>query len=421
MPKTIWNRDMCPGINPDNLNKIEDRMDKDIWDYLYYADEEDPNARILAMDRDLMVLAKEIPLTQNAHVGSVDRAGFTDRMYCRTATGTGDPHIEVINAVSGKWIKKIPLNYRPRSSGGFNRYRNLQALSTKDNPWANVIDIDSDTVVITVGNDYGPSEGPKGNDGGNATGHTVWLDANHFALLDRHLPGFRIYKIDGNYPPYSVNETDTITTPTGCHSLRCEMPGLLLQDTVFYAAIEGELGTSVLPQMIKYDFDASTGTLTQNGAAITFPGVDASWNIHHFGCGNGKLVVPVMQETDADGEVFVIDLATWALEPTSFTAGIGAGHANYSEQLDMWVITNHYDNRVTLIEMDTGIVTHVTIAAETESYGTYIQSHANHVTQDGLFYHFFETANGIFIEIDLTTKTKTREVTTGGKPIQSVS
>ena len=405
------------------VSEVNNQDTRDIWSYLYYADEDDTKHRVLAMDRENMLLARDIPLTDTAHAGSVDRAGFTDRMYVRSATFSNDPdaHIEVINAVSGKWIKKIPLNYRPRSSGGFNRYRNLQAISTKDEAYCNVIDIDSDTVVITVGVDH-TTETIGGNDGGNATGHTVWLDANHFALLDRYRNNIQVYKINEDYPPYTTTLTSTLDTLTGCHSLRSAEAGLLLQDRTFFAAIEGSTAVkdNVLPQLWKLSFDSSTGVLAQVDTMV-FPGVTVDWNIHHFGIMGDIIAVPIMQLSGGNGEVFTINKDAWTLTGKQYTAGNGSGHCEGSVSQNMIVVTNHYGNDVTLIDLDDDSVVNVEIATEIESYGTYIQSHANHVTEDGLYYHFFETANGIFMEIDLVAKTLTRQITTGGKPIQSVS
>ncbi len=119
--------------------------------------------------------------------------------------------------------------------------------------------------------------------------------------------------------------------------------------------------------------------------------------------------------------MFTINKDAWTLTGKQYTAGNGSGHCEGSVSQNMIVVTNHYGNDVTLIDLDDDSVVNVEIATEIESYGTYIQSHANHVTEDGLYYHFFETVVGIFMEIDLVAKTLTRQITTGGKPIQSVS
>ncbi len=416
-----FNSSTSPATNAENFNKIESELHNlsyndytNVWRLYTYADEEID--RVLGMDPVSMTLAREVDLPAGAHAGSCDRAGFTDKMYVRT---TGSRDIDVIDLQTGTWLRKITLNYKPRSSGGFNQYRGLQAISTKENPYVNVIDVATDKVVITVGADGGA---PDGNDGGNATGHTVWLDGDHFAILDRHANEIRVYKVNEAFPPYTTTLTDTVDTLTGCHSLRSVEAGLLLQDRVFYAAIEGSSGGSILPQMWKLTFSSATGQFTKDVTMITFPDITIDWNIHHFGLNSaGTLMAVPVSISSANGEVFTIDLDTWALTGHKYIVGLGSGHADFSNQLNLCVITNHYGNTVSIIDLTLHVVTNVVIATGPEVYGTYIQSHANHVSEDGLFYYFFETALGIFMEIDLTTKTLTRQVTTGGKPIQSVS
>ena len=202
--------------------------------------------------------------------------------------------------------------------------------------------------------------------------------------------------------------------------MRSTESGLLFSDRVFYAAIEGSTSGGVLPQMIRYSFDSSTGTLTETGAPILFPGITQDWNIHHFGIGNGIMMVPI-SIAGQNGIVFSIDMDTWTLTGKSYTVGLGCGHADYSKALDTWAITNHYGNFVSIIEMSNDAITSIVVASKVESYGSYIQSHANHISKDGLFYYFFQTADGIFMEIDLSTRILSRQVVTGGKPIQSYS
>ncbi len=390
---------------------------KDIWHYMYYADEDVTNSRIIGMNSETMEMCSEMACSRvSSHPGSVDRAGYTDKMYARTTEDNNGYRLEVYDAVKGTYMRDIPLNNPPRSSGGFNKYRGLQAISTKNNAYVNVIDVDTDTVVITVGSDGGT---PDGNDGGNATGHTVWLDPNHFALLDRNHNQIEVYKINEDYPPYTTTLTDTIATATGCHSLRSVESGHLLMDRVFYAAIEGSVGGTVVPQMIRYLFDSSTGTLVETGPAIELGGVDTG-GIHHFGIGNGFLMVPVFDTVGTNNKVYQIDYNTWALTGKSYDVGAKCGHADYSVSQDVWVIVNHNDNYVSLIDMSDDSVTDITISTEVSGSG-FIQSHANHLSDDGTKYYLFEFVNGIFTEIDIVNKVIGRTTVTGGNPVQSYS
>ncbi len=425
--KTTWVDNSFPSIDEINLNNIEDgiadhdivvsKVDKfpigDIWNWMYYADEDDTNPRVLGMNAETMTLDSEIVLTDNAHAGSCDRAGDTDKMYVRTA---GHRHIEVINITTGRWIKSIDLNYKPRSSGGYNKYRRLQAISTKEMAWANVIDVDTDKVVITVGSDGGATDG---NDGGNATGHTVWLDANHFALLDRMHNNIQVYRINECFPSYTTTLMQTVSTDTGCHSLRSAESGHLFSDRVFYAAIEGSVSGDVVPHMIKYTFDSLTGLLTPVGSPIYLGGVNTG-GIHHFGIGNGFIMVPVFDTNGINNRVYQIDYDTWTLTGKEYPVGVKCGHADYSKAQDVWAIINHNDNFLSLIDMSDDSINNIVVSTAISGSG-FIQSHANHISNDGRFYYFFEAVEGIFIEIDLSTKVLSRQVVTGGKPVQSYS
>jgi hypothetical protein len=396
--------------------------DADVWDLIFYADEEDD--RVIGMNLDSMQVECEIGLTEGAHAGSCDQAGDTHKMYVRTAA-TDHPWIEVIDLTTGKWLRKIPLPHKPRSSGGYNKYRRLQAVSTKVYPWIAVIDVDTDTVVFKVGEDTGT---PHGNDGGNATGHTVWLDKDHVAMLDRHHKNIQIYKFENDAPPYTVTLTQTIATPTGVHSLRSAEAGLLLSDRVFFAAIEGSVASqdNVVPQMWKMTFDSATGTFdVANKEVAVFPGTTADWGIHHFGVDNtnNQILVPIFHKGTAESTGYLIDIDTWSVSSTTYTLGMHAGHADYSAALNKWAITNHDGNSVTIIDMNDYTIHNVVIPSLTdpEHYGTMTQSHANHISRDGKFYCFFETRHGIFIEIDLETYQISRQTVTGGKPVQSFS
>ena len=111
----------------DFVDELNRKSYKDTWHYLYYADEEID--RVLGMDTVTMTQKNTIELgSLGSNAGSVDRAGYTDKLYVRTA---GYDHVDVLDAISGEYLRSIPLIHHPRSSGGYNRYRGLQVISTK--------------------------------------------------------------------------------------------------------------------------------------------------------------------------------------------------------------------------------------------------------------------------------------------------
>ena len=399
---------------PVDLDEIQRERTDYTWDYIYWADEEDD--RVLGMSSKHMSVARDIPLTPGAHAGSVDRAGDTDKLYVRTA---GYDHFEVVNAVTGEWLKKVDIPHHPRSSGAFNKYRRMHAISTKVEPWMVLVDVDTDKVVATVGQDTGNP--PHGNDGGNATGHSVWLDANHVALLDRHNTNIQVYRVNEDMPPYTLTLTDTVSLPTGCHSLRSVEAGHLFQDRVFYAAIEGEEGTGVMPQMWRMTFNSSTGTFSSPDI-ITLNDQGDVGSIHHFGINSAGtiLFVPVYKKHGPDGIGYIIDLTTWTLTSRTWVLGNHCGHADFSNPLNYVVVTNHKGQNVDIIDLNDDSIYHVKISDLPEG-GSMLQSHANKVSRDGRYYYCWATQDGTYYEIDLVNKQISRSIHTGGKPVQSTS
>ncbi len=440
---------------------------QNIFNFLYYADEQDStpenptgtNSRILGMNPLTMKLEKEIKLTPYAHPGSCDRAAFSDKMYVRTATtknengnATSDRYLEVVDMVAGRRLRKIPFNYKPRSSGAYNRYRDMHAITTKEKPWIHLIDCPTDKIVFSAGDDNPTYSDAQGNDGGNATGHAVWLDADHFALLDRMNVNIQVFKIEGTYPPYTVTKTQTLSTPSGCHSLRSFEAGLLLQDRVFFAALEGaynETVPDVSPEMWKMTFDSSSGSfgtpdkLKFTGAGVGIGGIAADDNIHHFGCGdiNGRQIIAVpLTRTNT---VRIIDVASWTLA-NDLMPGVGyyvvgsggpvkAGHAEMymNDKTGMYrvITTNHSGKTVSVIDLGSQTVADVPIPSLVSGYaeGTgFTMSHANHVIGDN--YYFFDAYynevtghKGTFHELNIVDRIVTRSTVTGGHPVQSVS
>ncbi len=459
-----------------------------IFNYLYYADEADStnenpngtNSRILGMNPITMKLEKIIDLPNYAHPGSCDRVAMGDKMYVRSATtknpdgsamssGGGDRYMTVVDMVSAKTIKTIALNWKPRSSGAYNRYREMHAVTTKEKPWIHLIDCPTDKIIFSAGDDSPTYAEPQGNDGGNATGHAVWLDANHFALLDRMNVNIQVFRIQGAYPPYTVTTTQTIPLPSGCHSLRSIESGLLFRDTTFIAAIEGTYGEiNGVPdspsELWKFEFTidgSGNGTLqlTTDGSSgngkYVFSGdgcgleaLGLNDNIHHFGCAtiNGRKTIGIpLTKTNT---VRFIDVETWTLtdgtqgtdlRPSTtleyYTVGggdpVSAGHIDFCTAggMQLAITTNHKGDTVSVIDLNDKSVTEIPIPTLVNSAMTvgsdFVQSHANHVI--GTNYYFFdcylnEPANsGTFYEIDLVTKTVSRSTRTGGHPVQSFS
>ncbi len=435
-----------------------------VFNFLYYADEHtdtDLNgvsnrSRVVAIDPVTMTVAKTIELPRFGKAGSCDRAGLTDKMFVRTATtndengsATTDRFLTMVDMVDAKMTKKIPLNYKPRSSGSWNQYRNLHVISTKEKPWAHVIDVVTGRVVISVGNDNPSHPNPIGNDSrSNSTGHSCWLDADHFALLDKHEPNIQIYRVNEDHPPYTTTLMQTISTPSGSHSLKSFDRDFLLADRTFVLALEGSNTTAgdptdSYPQVWKMTFDSSSGQLTNttdgasNNGKIIFSDTSYTDAIHHVGVatlpsGQRIVAVPVYGKN----RLYTIDFETWIIDasispPTTsgyYQVGNGAGtgtkpaHADYCAAENRFVVTNHNGKTVSIVDFATKSVFEWTVpslASWTEGSG-FAQSHANHVI--GSNYYFAETINSKFYEMNIANNgTSYRVVDVHGKLVQSFS
>jgi hypothetical protein len=389
-----------------------------LWTHYFYADP--ALSRVVEMDHNDMVLASEIPCSANSTPYSIDRAGFTDKMYART---TNQQAFDVIDARYKEYIKTVSLPHKPRAAGAYNKYRNLQLISGKDDPMVSVIDVATDDVVVTMG--QVASGTISGNCGGNATGHSIWVDADHFTLLDRYNDTLVTYRIDqdqdGNY---SATETQTINLVTGAHAIDVDNLDLSLTKTQFFAEIEGSDPSkkNVVPQITELIYNGD-GTFTENRTLvfennIGYTDISSTDMTHHYSISPDG--TQIWQPICNAAVLFVIDINTFSIVK-EYSIGVGGGHVNFSTALDLAVVTNHFDPDVTIIDMTTDEVWNVEVAHGTDSDGVFKQSHLNYVSPDGLFFYLFATHDGTFIEIDLTTKEVSRTVYTGGTPEQSTS
>ena len=184
--------------------------------------------------------------------------------------------------------------------------------------------------------------------------------------------------------------------------------------------IEGSSKLGVAPHIQEFTYADGSGIL-EWGRKTALPGVAATDQLHHYGYWEAKdeLWVPVWFAK----KTFVIDTNSMQVIAT-YDTGLGGAHVNFSDTLGVAVITNHFSRHIQVIERD-GTITNieVTQASDThvEELGYWRQSHINHITPDGLFFHLFSIQDGIFVEVDLKTKKVSRTLFTGGKPEQSSS
>ena len=384
-----------------------------IWSYYYYADPDPAFNRVVVMDPKSMTMVGSI-WVPGFSPHSADRAGNTNKMYVRT---TGVKSFDVINAATQTYVKTVPLPHKPRAAGAYNQYRNLQLISGKDQPMVSIIDVATDTVVGTVGPYVKEGQTISGNCGGNATGHSGWLDKDHFTLLDRYNDEVVIYQVVQNADgTYSFPVTQKLAMPTGVHTLDVDVPDRSLTKALFFAAVEGSKSKNVRPHLWELVYDWNGKFIP--GRKAYFDGVGSDNKIHHYSISpDGK---QIWQPVCLNKKLYVIDIATMKTVKT-YPIGLGGGHVNFSKQLNLAIVTNHFDDSVTIIDMKTDQVWNVNITYAPEQDGLFIQSHLNWVSPDGKYYYIFATHDGVFVEIDLVNKTVSRAVETGGTPEQSTS
>ena len=364
------------------------------------------------MDPISMTMVSDIPVA-GLSPHSADRAGYTDRMYIRTS---GSQSFDVINARTKSYVKTVALPHKPRAAGAYNKYRNLQLISGKDHPMVSIIDVATDTVVGTVGPAVQPGQIISGNCGGNATGHSSWLDADHFTLLDRYNDTIVVYKVVLDGGVYSFVETQKLRLPTGAHTIDVDVEDKSLTKIQFYAEIEGSKSKNVRPQLLELTYDGN-GHLVPGRTAF-FEGIGSSNKVHHYAISpDGK---QIWQPICLGKKIFVLDKATLQTVKT-YPIGLGGGHVNFSTQLNLAIVTNHFSQSVTIINRLTDEVWNVHINDDPEQDGLLTQSHLNWVSPDGNFFYIFAAHDGIFVEIDLANKKVSRTYFTGGTPEQSTS
>ena len=376
------------------------------WKNIYFADE--LLARCIGVNQELTEFF-DIPTHIGSINGSVDRAGDLDKQYVRT---TDRKSFDVIDPLYAEYRKTIPLRHKPRSCGGFNPFRRLQLISGKDYAMTSIVDVDTDLVVASIGDDT--VDTISGNNGGSACGHPYWLSEQHFCMLDRFNDQIRTFSIDDNY---NCLETQSLDIPTGSHMMHDEHRDETLTETQFYIAIEGSSSLNVLPQVIEATFDPNTGTF-ELGRTVELPGTTDTDSFHHYGASpdGTELWCPTYES----GNVFVLNKASFSITDT-IAIGAGGGHVNFSETLNVAVVTNHYDTFITIIDMSTMIPTNVTICGGTSIDGVFKQTHTPRITDDDLFFITGITHEGKLVRVDLVLKSIDKTIEIGGEPIQTYS
>ncbi len=412
--------DYNTSILPLDTNTVFDKEKK----YIYFANpkaEEGGHNSVVRIDYKNMKLDKEIrTLGINPH--SIDRAGDTKKFYVRTQDSNS---FDIVNFDEGT-IRSQTIAFpgftltdtNPRSIGAYNAKYNLQLLAGKHRPIIAIIDVATDEIVGVAGDDsvYDPAV--------TYSGHGVWFNENYFGIVSRNENDegnsvIKMYKVtqeaDGSF---KVEDTyQAMTFSTKLHAIERVLDPQTADDlTTFYALGESKL-PGFPPNVTEIKFDPDTGVLTRAQDATVL--VDSNVSIgaiapatHHGNITPDKkyYVAPV-----SDGKVYFIDRKTMQIAKEirtnldNLNKGLGAAHIEFSASQKLAMVTNHFSNYLTVIDMSSPDVKDYTIMAQIKigevafdpNEPHLMQPHFALVGEDGRYFYTAASHEGIFIRVDL--------------------
>ncbi len=398
---------------------------------LYYADpktEENGLNRALRIDCNTMTYTDVAVAGKNPH--SIDRAGKTDKFYMRTQD---EYSFDVVNFKDNS-VKTIQLEdasrgvlkHKPRAIGAYNDKYKIQLLSGKDMPTIDVIDVNTDTVLATLG-DQNKSFSITTNAGTAATGHSMWFDEDHFGLLDRANRLIRLYRVNDDNGTLSFTHLQDLNSTMPLHALeRVEHSTIKTDGHLFYAMSDGDVNANpvIAPSVYEVVFNDINETLCIANEVVFSDSDETVDSVkpttHHAAITADKryLVVPVL-----DGKVYFIDRVTMKLKDVA-QAKLGAAHVNVSKAENIIVITNHFSDTLTFIDGTTHKFVKNLVISDTKydaAHKHLLQPHFSYISPDGRYYYTFASQDGKFVKVDLQTLEIVDTLVTGGAPEQAHS
>ncbi len=348
---------------------------------------------------------------------SLDRAGDSDKFYVRTQNSHS---FDVVNFVENS-VKTVDMGeHIPRAIGATNLKYNLQLISVRNRQVVDVIDTTTDTIIASLGSE---EETP-----GITTGHALWFDEDHFGLIDRAAPQIVVYQVIDKGGVLDFKETDRVATKTSLHALeKVAHPRTRADLVTFYGNGEGDIAKdgNVTAYVAEYTFDPSAGTLTEKRSVDLAQSTAAVHGrppiSHHSGISpDGKFFyTPVF-----DGHVYIIDRASMQVVKV-LDAALGAAHIEFSDSLGLAIVTNHWSNEVTIIDLATQSVKKRLIISTTQEFHEdaphLLQPHFSYLSKDGKYFYTLATQDGDFLKINLETLEVEDKLHVGGAPEQAHS
>ena len=372
------------------------------------------SGRVVVMDVDNMSFIDDV-YTQGIDPYPVDQAGKLDKVYAITR---GSNSIDVIDASTLETIGLIELSHYPRSSEAYNEALGLQLVTGVDKPMASLIDVNSDSVVETVGlneifsvEDYG---------GSNATGHPFWFDEDKFALIDRPNRVIHLYMVKKiqNHKTTKVRAIllDSIDTPTAVHHfVKRKIIDSGVDSHTYYALSEGAPDAGIAPSILKFILTPKNKLRLLINTPLSSEDIELMGS-HHADMHPDGIHMYI---GSTEGNVYVLNTDTMEIVK-KVTVGKGAGHTTFVPERNIAIVTNHQDTFVSIIDTTAHtLIKNVTVSGA-QVNGAILQSHSSFVHPNMDFFYAFASDNGIFYELNLDTLEVSRSVETGGTPLQGV-
>ena len=363
--------------------------------------------RTVIIDVNDMSLIKDIVTAGEGHY-SVNAAGDLPKVYVDTRKSN---YLEVIDTNTNTYQKKIILPHKVRSSDAYNPFLRVQLVAASDKPMTSLIDIDTDTVIASVGdNTVYPPNGDYG--GGNATGHPFWLTKRKFVILDRPNRKIHIYKVERkNNGKWKVKHLSSKKTPTAIHHM---IKGK--KENTFFALAEGSPTNNIAPALIKYKLKGKK-LIKKSKVFISKINI-SNLGAHHMDLHpNGK----IMYIGSTEGNMYIIKISKRKMKVIgSIAVGKGAGHTTFIPERNIAIVTNHKDTFLSVIDTtDHTLIKNIEVSGP-QINNAILQSHTSFIHPNGNYFYSFATDNGIFYEVDLNSLSITRTLNTGGTPLQGV-
>jgi hypothetical protein len=318
-------------------------------------------------------------IDSNGHYPYEISEGFATDLF---VINRKDYTIGVLDTHTNTIVDEVALDFSPRSI----KINNLDAFLTSSNAPSGAI-INGSTASAT----YSDSTyvDPISYGGTNATGHPVWVDDNYFLLLDRTENMIELY-VKGNHSPLQK-----IQTKSSVHHV-------MLKNGYFYGIEEGEQN-KVSPGVLKFSVANGKITVLQERLLSELSGLPSdflteTWGAHH---GAFHPTQEYLYMGSAEGNVFVLDLATLSLKDT-FKSGKGVGHILFHNNL--LITTNHYDTFKSFYDASNpeSNVFIKNISFDTKIYADVtMQSHTTHIVDDMMYFMFNTDHDSTLYEIDL--------------------